>query len=71
MRYDDYRRPSFFMRILHAIAAKFPWLTALPITRPIGFVLFIIAWSTGAVSGILAWALLLLFMDFHFNINRN
>lgn len=32
-------------------------------TRIIAFILFIIAWSTGAVHGILAWVLLLLLLD--------
>lgn len=33
-------------------------------TRLIGGILFIIAWINGDVQGLLAWAILLLFLDF-------
>jgi len=39
-------------------------------TRLIGGVLFIIAWINGDVSGWLAWAILLLFIDFEIKWQR-
>ena len=38
--------------------------------RYVAIVLFIIAWATGVVSGIVAWILLLLLLDIKLNFNR-
>jgi hypothetical protein len=38
--------------------------------RIAAFVLLIIAWSHGTVSGILAWILLLLILDISFDMNK-
>jgi len=39
-------------------------------TRLIGGILFIVAWANGDVSGWLAWAILLLFIDFEMKWTR-
>ena len=39
-------------------------------TKLIGAILFIIAWIRGDVSGLLAWAILFLFIDFEINWTR-
>ena len=39
-------------------------------TKLIGGILFIIAWYTGAVDGVLAWALLFMQIDFTFTWNK-
>lgn len=39
-------------------------------TRYVAIVLFIIAWTTGAVSGLLAWILLLLILDIQLDLKR-
>jgi len=38
--------------------------------RITALILFIIAWSNGTVSGILAWILLLLILDVSFDMNK-
>ena len=38
--------------------------------RYVAIVLFIIAWTTGAVSGLLAWILLLLLLDVQLDLKR-
>jgi len=45
-------------------------ITTLEPTRGIGFVLFIIAWSRGDVSGLLAWAIMLLFIGFTIDMKK-
>lgn len=40
------------------------------ITKTISGILFIIAWIMGAVSGILAWAILLLYIDIIVNFDK-
>ena len=61
MIYDDYRRPRWWERISNYHFNP---------TKLIGGILFIIAWSRGDVSGLLAWAILLLFIDINFNWKR-
>ena len=39
--------------------------------RIAAFILLIIAWSHGTVSGILAWVLLLLILDISLDANKN
>ena len=39
-------------------------------TKLIGGILFLIAWIHGDVSGLLAWAILFLFIDFEINWTR-
>lgn len=39
-------------------------------TRLVGGTLFIIAWATGEVSGVLAWAIFLLFLDLEMKWRR-
>lgn len=38
--------------------------------RYVAIILFIIAWATGAVSGIVAWILLLLLVDVQLDLKR-
>jgi hypothetical protein len=38
--------------------------------RIVAFILLIIAWSNGTISGILAWILLLLILDISFDMNK-
>ena len=60
MRFDDYKRRRWW----HVNTFRFD-----P-ARLIGGILFIIAWATGEVSGILAWAILCLFLSFEFKWKR-
>ena len=39
-------------------------------SRLVGGILFVIAWVNGDVSGLLAWAILFLFVDFEFTWTR-
>jgi len=61
----------YLLQALNWIANTFPFLTSIAPMRVISFVLFIIAWITGQVDGLLAWALLFLIMDLKFDIKRN
>jgi len=61
----------YLLNVLNWIANKFPFLNKISPMRPISLILLIIAWSTGQVSGWLAWALLFLIMDLSFDIKRN
>ena len=61
---------KLLLQVLNWIANKFPFLTSIAPMRVIAFILFIIAWATDAVSGILAWAILFLIMDLKFDIKR-
>jgi hypothetical protein len=38
--------------------------------RYVAIILFIIAWATGAISGIVAWILLLLLVDVQIDLKR-
>jgi hypothetical protein len=60
---------TFFQNIISRL--KTAYLTKLPITRPIAFILFLILWISGELSGLLAWILFLLIIDISFDIKRN
>lgn len=61
----------YLLKALNWIANKFPFLTSIAPMRVISFILFIIAWITGQVDGLMAWAIIFLIMDLKFDIKRN
>ena len=48
----------------------FKRITTIAPMRMIGFILFVMAWINGDIHGLLAWAILLFFIDIKFILKK-